>query len=92
MDQVSRIRFKNLLERLLTCCDGNKDVDDKAVMLRIGVVTLNKLRIHGNVGASLGCDVVDLNKLVTDCTSKEELMETWDDMVDLVRAYKNGFS
>jgi hypothetical protein len=88
MDQISQIRFKNVLDRLLAFCDNANEEEEQAILLRIGVVTLNKLRIHADV-AMLGQDVRDLNTQIASCTDRELM---WDETVDLLRAYRDAFT
>ena len=92
MDQISRIRFKNLLDRLLTYCDEAEGDEEKAVLLRISVVALNKLRIHADVDASLGCDVRSLNKTIKGCKTRDQLLEQWPDATALVESYMEALA
>jgi hypothetical protein len=87
MDQISRIRFKNLIESLLAYTDGAETEEEKAVLMRINIVMLNKLRVHANVDTMLGCDVRELTKRVDSCSDRGALLDLWDDTVDLVGAY-----
>ena len=93
MDQISQIRFKNVLDRLLVFCDSARGEEEKAALLRIGVVFLNKLRIHADVGSMLGQDVRDMNTQVASCTGREQtVMIMWDEVVDLLRSYRDEFA
>ncbi len=93
MDQISRIRFKNVLDRLLTFCDNANGEEEQAILLRIGVVTLNKLRIHVDADSQLGQDIRDLNTQITSCTGREQtVMLMWDEVVDLLRSYRDAFA
>ena len=92
MDQISRIRCKNLIESLLAYTDGAETEEERAVLLRISVVALNKLRIHANVDTMLGCDVRELTKRVDACTDRVDLLDLWNDTVDLVGAYGEAMS
>ena len=92
MDQISRIRFKNLIENLLTYTDGAETEEEKAVILRIGVVALNKLRVHANVDTMLGCDVRELTKRVDSCSDRVDLLNLWDDTIDLVQSFGEEFA
>ena len=87
MDQISRIRFKNLIESLLAYTDGAETEEERAVLMRISVVALNKLRIHANVDTMLGCDVRELTKRVDSCSDRVDLLDLWDDTVDLMGSY-----
>lgn len=91
MDQISRIRFKNLLDRVLVFCDEAEGEEEKAVLLRIGVVALNKLRIHADVDSMLGQDVRDLNRSITSCKDRSQLVEfMWTEVVELLRGYRDA--
>ena len=92
MDQIARIRFKNLVERLLAYTDDAENDEERAVLLRISVVTLNKLRIHANVDTMLGCDVRELTKRVDSCSDRVSLLDLWDDTVDLVQSFGEAFA
>ncbi len=93
MDQISQIRFKNVLDRLLAFCDNASGEKEQAILLRIGVVTLNKLRIHADVGSMLGQDVRDMNTQVASCTGREQtVMIMWDEVVNLLRSYRDEFA
>ncbi len=87
MDQISRIRFKNLIENLLTYTDGAETEEEKAVLMRINIVLLNKLRVHADVDTMLGCDVRELTKRVDSCSDRGALLDLWDDTVDLVQSF-----
>ncbi len=84
MDQISRIRFKNLIESLLSYTDAAETEEERAVLLRIAIVALNKLRVHANVDTMLGCDVRELTKRVENCSDRVDLLDLWDDTVHLV--------
>ena len=90
MDQISCIRFKNLLDRLLAYCDDAGTEEERAVLLRINVITLNKLRIHADVDPMLGWDVRELTKRVDSCADRIDLLGLWDDITDLVRSYREA--
>jgi len=90
MDQISSLRFKNLLDRLLAYCDDARTEEERAVLLRISVVTLNKLRIHADADSILSCDVVELTKQVDTCEDRVDLLNLWDDTTELVRSYREG--
>lgn len=93
MDQISQIRFKNVLDRLLAFCDNANGEEEQATLLRIGVVTLNKLRIHVDVGSMLGQDIRDLNLQVASCTGREQtVMLMWDEVVGLLRSYRDALA
>lgn len=93
MDQISQIRFKNVLDRLLAFCDNANGEEEKATLLRIGVVTLNKLRIHVDVDSLLGQDIRDLNLQVASCTGREQtVMLMWDEVVGLLRSYRDALA
>ena len=93
MDQISRMRFKNVLDRLLAFCDNANGEEEQAILLRIGVVTLNKLRIHADVDSQLGQDIRDLNTQVASCTGREQtVMLMWDEVVHLLRSYRDAFA
>ncbi len=93
MDQISQIRFKNVLDRLLAFCDNANGEEEKATLLRIGVVSLNKLRIHVDVGSLLGQDIRDLNLQVASCTGREQtVMLMWDEVGDLLRSYRDALA
>lgn len=93
MDQISQIRFKNVLDRLLAFCDNANGEEEQAILLRIGVVTLNKLRIHVDVGSLLGQDIRDLNLQVASCTGREQtVMLMWDEVVGLLRSYRDALA
>ena len=87
MDQISRIRFKNLVKSLLAYTDGAETKEEKAILMRINIVTLNKLRVHADVDTMLGCDVRELTKRVDSCSDRGALLDLWDDTVDLVASY-----
>ncbi len=87
MDQISRIRTKNLIESLLAYTDDAETDEEKAVLMRINIVLLNKLRIHANVDTMLGCDVRELTKRVDICSDRVDLLDLWDDTVDLVQSF-----
>ena len=87
MDQISRIRFKNLVESLLAYTDGAETEEEKAILMRINIVTLNKLRVHADVDTMLGCDVRELTKRVDSCSDREALLDLWDDTIDLVSSF-----
>ncbi len=87
MDQISRIRFKNLIESLLTFTDGAETEEEKAVLMRINIVMLNKLRVHADVDTMLGCDVRELTKRVDSCSDRGALLDLWDDTIDLVQSF-----
>jgi hypothetical protein len=90
MDQISQLRFRNTLDSLLAFCDNADGEKEKAILLRIGVVTLNKLRIHLDVDSMLGHDVRDLNTKIVSCTGREQLVTLmWDEATDLLRSYRN---
>jgi len=88
MDQISRIRFRNLLGRLLAYCDKAEKEEEKAVLLRIGIVALNKLRIHADVNPMIGYDVRELTKRVDGCTDRIDFLDLWDDAIDLMVSYR----
>jgi len=92
MDQISRIRFKNLIESLLAYTDDAETEEEKAVLMRINIVMLNKLRVHADVDTMLGCDVRELTKRVDNCSDRVDLLDLWDDTVDLVGAYGEAFA
>jgi hypothetical protein len=93
MDQISQIRFKNVLDRLLTFCDNASEEEEQATLLRIGVVTLNKLRIHVDVDSLLGQDVRDLNTQISSCTGREQtVMLMWEEVTDLLRSYRDALA
>jgi hypothetical protein len=93
MDQISKVRFKNLVDRMLAFCEEAKGEEEKAILLRIGVLTLNKLRIHANADSMLGQDVRDLNKQIANCESRKQLVElVWPEMVELLEVYREEFA
>lgn len=92
MDQISRIRFKNLIESLLAYTDGAETEEERAVLLRIAIVALNKLRIHANVDSMIGCDVRELTKRVDSCSDRVDLLDLWDDTIDLVQSFGESMS
>jgi hypothetical protein len=90
MDQISRIRFKNLLDRMLGFCEKANEGEEKAVLLRIGMIFLNKLRIHADVDSMFSQDVRDLNKQIASCESGDQLVEfMWTEVVDLLQVYRD---
>lgn len=92
MDQISRIRFKNLLDRMLVFCEDAEE-EEKAVLLRIGAVALNKLRIHADVDSLLGQDVRDMNKEITACETRSQLVEyMWPEVERLLQDYRDAFA
>ncbi len=92
MDQISRIRFKNLLGNLLAYTDGAETEEEKAVLMRISVVALSKLRVHADVDTMLGCDVRELTKRVDSCSDRGALLDLWDDTIDLVQSFEGAMS
>lgn len=93
MDQISQIRFKNVLDRLLAFCDNANGEEEQAILLRIGVVALNKLRIHVDVDSMLGQDVRDLNTQIVSCTGREQVvMLMWEETVGLLRSYRDALA
>ena len=93
MDQISQLRFRNILDSLLAFCDNADNEVEKAILLRIGVVTLNKLRIHVDVDSMLGHDVRDLNTQIASCTGREQIVTLmWDETTDLLRSYREAFN
>ena len=88
MDQIGRIRFKNLIDALLNFCDDASTDEDRAVLLRIGIVVLNKLRIHTNVDPNMGYDVRELTTRMGACTSIELLVFMWDETIELLQGYR----
>jgi hypothetical protein len=93
MDQISQIRFRNVLDRLLAFCDNVDGEEEQAILLRLGVVTLNKLRIHVDVDSMLGQDVRDLNTQIASCAGREQtVMLMWDEVVALLRSYRDAFA
>ena len=93
MDQISRIRFKHVLDRMLTFCDNAESEEEKAVLLRISIVVLNKLRIHANIDMMLGYEVRDLNVQVSSCTDRKQLVALmWDEAQALLQAYRDSFA
>ncbi len=92
MDQISRIRFKNLLERLLAYTDDAENDEERAILLRISVISLNKLRIHADVDTMIGCDVRELTKRVDDCTDRIDLLDLWDDITGLVGSFRDALA
>ncbi len=86
MDQISLIRFRNLLDRLLKYCDNVKSEEEKAILLRIGVVALNKLRLHADVNPMIGYDVRELTKRVDSCTDRVDFLDLWNDTIDLMES------
>ena len=92
MDQISRIRFKNLIENLLAYTDDAETEEERAILMRISVVALAKLRIHADADTILGCDVRELTKRVDNCSDRVDLLDLWDDTVDLVRSYGRAMS
>jgi hypothetical protein len=92
MDQISRIRFKNLVENLLAYTDGAETEEEKAVLMRINIVMLNKLRVHADVDTMLGCDVRELTKRVDSCSDRGALLDLWDDTVELVSSFGESFA
>jgi hypothetical protein len=89
MDQISRLRFRNTLDSLLAFCDNAKSGKEKSVLLRLGVVSLNKLRIHVDADPMLGHDVRDLNAQIVSCTDGAQIVELmWDETTELLRSYR----
>ena len=88
MDQIGRIRFKNLIDALLNFCDDASTDEDRAVLLRIGIVVLNKLRIHTNIDPNMGHDVRELTTRMGACTSIELLVFMWDETIELLQGYR----
>ena len=67
--------------------------EEKAVLLRISIVVLNKLRIHANIDMMLGHEVRDLNVQVASCADRKQLVELmWDEALNLLRAYRDCFA
>ena len=92
MDQISRIRFKNLLDRLLVYTEDAENDEERAILLRISVISLNKLRIHADVDTMIGCDVRELTKRVDDCTDRIDLLDLWDDITGLVGSFRDALA
>lgn len=92
MDRISRIRAKNMLDSLLVYCDNAEGDEEKVVLLRMCIVTVNKLRMHSGVDTMLGCDVRDLNKQAELSGTRDNFLNLWDKGVDLVQAYKEALS
>jgi len=92
MDQISRIRFKNLLDRMLGFCEDANDENEKAILLRIGVITLNKLRVHADVDSMLGQDVRDLNRQISSCDRNQLVKFMWEEVVELLNQYRGALS
>jgi hypothetical protein len=92
MDQISRIRCKNLIKSLLAYTDGAETEEERAVLMRINIVLLNKLRVHADVDTMLGCDVRELTKRVDNCSDRVDLLDLWDDTVDLVQSFGEAMS
>ena len=92
MDQISSIRCKNLVDRLLACCDDSENEEDRAVVMRISVVMLAKLRIHGDVDAMLSYDVRELISAVNICEGRKGLLELWDRTTDLLQLYRDALA
>ena len=91
MDQISRIRCKNLLDRLLVYCDNAENDEERAVLLRISIVVLAKLRIYANVeDMMLSYDVRVLTKRVDRCLDRVDLLDLWFDTTDLVKSYQEA--
>ncbi len=91
MDAISRLRFKNLLDRLLDFCARAESEEDRAILLRVGVVTLNKLRIHADVDIELGYDIRKFTKDVKECSTRAQLVGLWDDMEEILKSYREEF-
>lgn len=91
MDQISRIRFRNLVDNLLSFCDNAGTDEDKAVLLRIGIVTLNKLRIHGNVDPGTGYEIRKLTERAAASGSEEVFVFSWDETIELLEACREEF-
>ena len=92
MDDVSRIRFKNLLESIIHFCDEAKTEKEKKILLRIGVIILHKLRMHSNADPLLGQEVRELKQKIINAPPEKMLCGTWDDMLDLLFYYKKDLS
>ena len=92
MDQISRIRFKNLIESLLAYTDDAETEEEKAVLMRINIVMLNKLRVHADMDTMLGCDVRELTKRVDNCSDRVDLLDLWDDTISLVQSFGEAMS
>lgn len=92
MDKISRLRTKNMLTSLLSYCDKMKTDQEKAILLRVCVVIVGKLRVHSNADPMLGCDVRDLLKKVDRCKDLTEFLDLWDEALGLVVSYKEEVS
>ena len=92
MDQISRIRFKNVADRLLDYCDDAEGDKEHAILLRISLVALNKLRVHADIDSMLGYDVRELTQRVERCTDQRDLLELWEETTDLVGSYKEALA
>ena len=92
MDQISRIRCKNLLDSLLAYCEGAENEEERAVLMRVSVVTLAKLRIHAGVDAMLGYDIRMLTNRVDECSDRVDLLDLWDEANDLLRSYREALA
>jgi len=92
MDRVSQIRCKHVLDKLLDFCDAASSEEEKATLLRIGVVVLNKLRLHSSE-AFLGEDVRNLNKQIVACSGRAQLVDfMWEETVNLLEEQRTAFT
>ena len=92
MDQVSKIRAKNMLDSLLAYCEDVETEEEKAVLLRICLVAVNKIRMHANVDPMLGYGVRELNKRASSCDSTDSFLELWAEGIELVCDFKNALT
>jgi len=92
IDRISRLRLKNLLLNMLEFCEKAEEIEEKKVLFRIGVVTLNKLRVHATVDPFLGQDVRDFNSKILSSPEEDILNIAWDEMLDLLFSYKKSLS
>ena len=92
MDQVSRIRARNMLSGLLSYCDDAEDDKEKAILMRLCVVVVNQLRMHANADTTLGYDVRTLNQKIEKCKSMSSFLALWEEATGLVHSYRDDLS
>jgi hypothetical protein len=73
------------------CADAKND-DEKAILMRISMIMLGRLRIHADVDATLGLDVRKLLQHAARCTDRGQLVCLWSEMLELLQEYQEDFA
>ena len=91
MDRISKIRFKNMLEKLINYCENCKGGKEKAILLRIVFIGINKIRLYSSDSSDIGQAVRDLNnKVAQNCNGS--ILVFWEEALDILYMYKEEFS